>query len=268
MFKLIEQIRQENPLIHNITSPVVANDVANALLAIGASPMMAVAQEEMADIAHFAQATVLNTGMLTSNTLESMLIIGQAANQNGIPVILDPVGAGATTFRQQAIQKLLTEIDVQLIRGNAGELACLAGVPWQSKGVDAGKGPNSAGAIAQMAARRYQTVVAISGPEDIITDGQRTVRVFNGHPLMTKITGTGCMLSSICGAFLAVDSADLFAGTVAACTVFAVAGELAVQDLEDPGPGYFRPALMNRLYRITVPEIEKYRQIQEEKSHA
>lgn len=257
-FKLIEYIREINPLIHNITNQVVANDVANSLIAVGASPMMAYAPEEMADIGKMADASVLNIGTLTSETLEAMLLVGKSANERGVPVILDPVGVGSTTFRQKAIQKLLSEVKVQLIRGNAGELASLANVPWIQKGVDAGQGTTTVKELAELVAKRYQTVVAISGEEDIVSDGIRTVGIFNGHPLMTQITGTGCMLSGICGAFAATAARttnSIFDSTVEACILYAVAGELAVESLELISPGNFRAAFMDSLYNISSGKV-------------
>jgi len=256
-FKLVEQIRKTNPLVHNITNQVVANDVANSQLAIGASPMMAYAPEEMKEVARIAKSIVLNIGTITTEVLESMILVGKSANQIGVPVILDPVGVGATTFRKAAVRRLLTEVKVQLIRGNAGELASLANIPWSSKGVDAGVGDTLVKDIAELVATRYQTVVAISGEEDIITDGIQTVGIFNGHSLMTKITGTGCMLSGICGAFLAARTSTMtiFESTVEACIVYAVAGELAVESLKLPSPGNFRAALMDNLYSITSDKV-------------
>ncbi|MEG0618920.1 MAG: hydroxyethylthiazole kinase [Bacilli bacterium] len=256
-FKLIEKIRKNNPLIHNITNEVVANDVANSLLAIGASPMMAYAPEEMEEVAGIAKSIVLNIGTLTTEMLKSMLLVGKFANKNGIPVILDPVGVGATTFRKESVEQLLSEIEVQLIRGNAGELARIANIPWTSKGVDAGEGNVLVKDIAEIVANRYQTVVAISGEEDIISDGIQTIGVLNGHPLMTKITGTGCMLSGICGAFIAVGTRTMtiFESTVEACTVYAIAGELAVESLDFSGPGKFRSAFIDNLYSINSEKI-------------
>lgn len=262
----IEDIRNKQPLIHNITNQVVANDVANALLAISASPMMAYAAEEMEEVATIADAIVLNTGTLTDSVLDAMLIVGKAANRLEKPIVLDPVGVGATSYRQKSIALLLDKVDIQLIRGNAGELASLVGVEWQAKGVDAGVGSASVGEIARLAAEKYQTVVFISGEADVISDGRRTVYIRNGDPLMTQITGTGCMLSGICGAFIAVGE-DVFESAVAASATYAIAGELAVEELNPIGPGYFRPTFMNQLYHITNSTVKERLNMQEEISN-
>lgn len=252
---LLNKIRQANPLVHSITNQVVANDVANSLLAIGASPMMAIAPEEMEEVTGFAEAIVLNIGTLTTEILEAMLIVGRAANQRGIPVILDPVGVGATQYRQEAVSILLKEVTVQLITGNAGEMAYLADVDWSSKGVDAGTGMTSGKMIAERVAHRYQTVAAVSGKEDFISDGQTTVGILNGDPMLTQVTGTGCMLSGICGAFLAVDKYDTLESTVKACTAYGIAAEMARDNQDVKGPGSFRVSLMDALYNLSEKNI-------------
>lgn len=260
---IVDELREKNPLIHNIANQVVANDVANALLAIGASPMMAYEIKEMEDVAKIADAVVLNIGTLTEDVVESIIQVGQAANRLGKPVVLDPVGVGATGFRQTSVALILDKVQVQLIRGNAAELAHLAGVAWKSKGVDAGEGDASIAEIARIVAKKYQTVVFISGEKDVISDGNRTAFIQNGHPLMTRITGTGCMLSGICGAFLAVGN-NIFDSAVAASATYAIAGELAVEEMAVGGPGYFRPTFMNALYNITDTVIQERINIEED----
>ena len=167
---LLAKLRVEQPLIHCITNIVVANFQANGLLALGASPVMADAIEEAAEIAAVSSATVLNIGTLKRDTVEAIVLAGKSAVKHGSPVVLDPVGAGATTFRKESVQRILNEVDVTLIRCNAGELAAIAGVDWQAKGVDAGQGDADIEEIAKNVAVKYNCLVAVSGTIDIVTD--------------------------------------------------------------------------------------------------
>jgi len=159
-------------------------------------------------------------------------------------------------FRKEAVSRLLKEVKVQLIRGNAGDLAHLADIEWTSKGVDAGEGEASRKEIAEQVARRYQTVAAVSGKLDYVSDGRQTVEIQNGHSLLTKITGTGCMLSGICGAYLAVGKQSFFESTVQACTGYAVAAELAAEKSVVEGPGSFRVTFMDSLTHVTDQDVE------------
>ena len=179
---LIKKVRDTNPLIHNITNIVVANFSANGLLALGASPVMADAVEEVADMAKVANAVVLNTGTLNRETVEAMLIAGKSANEHGIPVVFDPVGVGATPFRTKVAQKLIQEVKLAIIRGNAAEIANLIGEKWDIKGVDAGSRSGNIVELTTLAAKKLDTVVVVTGKEDIISDGRTTYVVYNGHP--------------------------------------------------------------------------------------
>lgn len=260
---LLNRVRAENPLVHNMTNQVVANDVANTLLAVGASPIMAYAKEEVEDIVNVSNALVLNIGTITKEVAESMKIAGKKANEEGIPVVLDPVGVGATPFRQRIVEELFSDIQFTLIRGNSAEIATLAGVPWESKGVDAKEGTASREDIAKDLAKAKQCVVAVSGKEDIISDGVQTVKVLNGHPLLGRITGSGCMLSSVCGAFIGVSPTEAFESVVTAHTVFAVSGEWAGDSQEVNGPGTFKPALHDALALLTSEELKKRAKVEE-----
>ena len=201
---LLTKLRTEQPLIHCITNIVVANFQANGLLALGASPVMADAVEEAAEIAAVSSATVLNIGTLKRDTVEAIILAGKSAVKHRSPVILDPVGAGATSFRKESVRRILNEVDVTLIRSNAGELAAIAGIDWQAKGVDAGEGDADIEEIAKRVAEKHNCLVAVSGAIDIVTNGNELVKITGGHPLMTRVTGVGCLLSSVVGAFLAV----------------------------------------------------------------
>ncbi|MDS9471952.1 hydroxyethylthiazole kinase [Sporosarcina pasteurii] len=242
---LLAALRQQNPLIHCISNIVVANFQANGLLALGASPIMADAMEEVAEIAAVADATVLNMGTLNPTTLEAMIHAGKSATERNIPVVIDPVGVGATTFRKQSIQQLLQEVDVTLIRCNAGELAAIAGVDWTAKGVDAGVGDADIESIAKAVAKKHNCLLAVSGEIDIVTDGYQTFYIEGGHPLMTKVTGTGCLLSSVVGAFLAAAEENSVEAAATALTFYKKAGEKAAALAV--GPGDFAVHFLNAL---------------------
>ncbi|WP_412103396.1 hydroxyethylthiazole kinase [Rossellomorea aquimaris] len=249
MFELVSKLREENPLVHNITNVVVTNFTANGLLAIGASPVMAYAKEEVAEMASIAGALVLNIGTLSHGEVESMIIAGKAANEKGVPVVLDPVGAGATTFRTDMSRKILKEVKVSIIRGNAAEVANVAGETWTIKGVDAGSGSGSKVGLARKVANQFGITVVITGEQDVISDGKTTYRVANGHPILTKVTGTGCLLSSVIGAFAAIER-DHVKAAVTAVSIYGIAAEKAARLTVDKGPGSFQVEFLNQLSKI------------------
>lgn len=245
-FKRVDEVRTENALVHNITNIVVANDSANGLLAIGASPFMSSAVEEMTEVAAIADVVVLNMGTLSEDQLQAMHIAGKTANQLKKPVVLDPVGAGATTYRKQAVENLLAIVQPTLIRGNAGEIAALSGMEWAAKGVDAGSGDGDVVEMAKIVAKKYQTFVSVSGPEDVITDGTTVYVIKNGTTYFTTMTGAGCLLSCVCGAYLARKEAVL-EDVVMACGMYAVAGETVAKKLPHLAVGSFRDQLLDQL---------------------
>lgn len=257
-FNLLDKIRQNNPLIHNITNIVVANYVANGLLAIGSSPIMADAEEEMAELAQFSSALVINIGTLDAFKVKAMIAAGKAANQMGIPVVLDPVGVGATNYRKQVTTDLLSQIKFTAIRGNAGEIAQLAGIDWVAKGVDAGQGEGDIAQIANLAAKRHQCVVAVSGEIDYISDGCQLAMIHNGTKMFPKITGSGCLLGAVIGAFLSVGSPRYFDSVVQACTAYAVAGELAAKPLSPTKYGQFYTALLDQLGELNDQQVAQH----------
>lgn len=258
----LTKVRQQNPLVHNITNVVVTNFTANGLLALGASPVMAYATEEVADMAGLAGALVLNIGTLNEQEIAAMLLAGQGANRQGVPVIFDPVGAGATAYRTATARKIVQEVKVSIVRGNAGEIANVVGENWTVRGVDAGANKGDVVALAQTAARKLGTVVVVTGPEDVVTDGQRTYVVANGHPLLTKVTGTGCLLSSVIGAFAAVERDMLLAAT-SALVSYGVAAEIAAANQGQAGPGSFQIEFLNQLSKVSSEEIIKYGSVRE-----
>jgi hydroxyethylthiazole kinase len=237
-------IRERRPLIHNITNYVVMNETANAILALGALPVMAHAREEVAEMVGLAGALVLNIGTLSPPWVDAMLIAGRTANERGVPVVLDPVGVGATAYRTETARRLLDEVDVAVLRGNAGEVATLVGVEAEVRGVESvGVGGDSA-ELAREAARTLGVVASVTGPVDHVSDGERSAAVANGHALLATITGTGCMSTAMTGCFLAAKD-DPFEAAAEALVAFGVAGEDAA--LGAKGPGSFHVGLYDAL---------------------
>jgi len=244
---ILEKIRREHPLVHNITNYVVMNFTANALLALGASPVMAHAVEEVEEMVGLASALVINIGTLSQPWIDSMARAARAARDRSIPIVLDPVGAGATRFRTEAARRLIGEAPVAVLRGNASEILAVAGQKGITRGVESVHGTEDARLAACDLAKTYGIVVAVTGAEDFVTDSLRMARIANGHPLMGRVTGTGCAASAITGAFCAVER-DAFAAAIGALVTFGIAGELAA--LPNPGPGSFQVGLLDALDAI------------------
>ena len=246
--EILGRVRETRPLVHNITNWVVTNIAANITLAFGASPVMAHAREEAREMVRHAGALVLNIGTLTPALVEAMLEAGRAANERGVPVILDPVGAGATPLRTESALRILEEVKVDILRGNAGEVGILAGAGGKVQGVDAVGGPADGAALARTAAQRFGLVAAVTGKTDYVSDGTRVIAVHNGHPLLTAVTGTGCMASSVVGAFRAVEGDAVWAAA-SALGCYGYAAELAAG--RSQGPGSFQAALFDESYGLT-----------------
>lgn len=252
----LSKVRESNPLIHNITNIVVAGFTANGLLALGASPFMADACEEVADIAAMSAAVVLNIGTLNDAAIRSMLLAGQSANQHGVPLVLDPVGAGATAFRTEVTHRLVSELKITALRGNVAEVAHVIGESWTIKGVDAGAGEGDVPLLAVRAARKLGCAVIITGKEDIITDGSTTYVAGNGHPVLTQVTGTGCLLSAVLGAFLAVSGGAWLEAATEALSFYGVAAEIAAERTAGRGPGSFQIEFLNQLALVTPEQYQ------------
>ncbi|RJP94255.1 MAG: hydroxyethylthiazole kinase [Desulfobacteraceae bacterium] len=252
---LIEKIRATSPLVHNITNFVVMNSSANILLAVGASPVMAHSMDEVEEMTGLADALVLNIGTLQSDWVESMILAGKAANRKGIPVVLDPVGSGATKFRTDTVKRILEEIQISVLRGNASEIFSLASSDIRTRGVDSSLTVTpELLSDANELALKLRCILAISGPEDIVTDGQQLFRIANGHPLMTKVTGLGCGLSAVTAAFCArAGGGDLVSATAAALGYYGLCGEVAFRISNQPG-GFF-VAFVDALYTLSSEEI-------------
>lgn len=255
-FHYLTAVRECNPLIHNITNLVSAHFTANGLLALGASPMMAQSPAEMAELAGISGAVVLNMGTPSDEKVAAMLAAGKAANLAGVPVVLDPVAVAASSLRRETAARFRENINFAAIRGNAGEMAHLAGIAWQSKGVDAGSGNGDVAEIARKVAQTWSCVAVVSGETDYVSDGIRVARLQNGVALFPKITASGCLLSAVVGSFLAVAPREnAFQAACEACTVYAVAGELAVEGLQNHQVGSFTWRLLDALAAISTEQV-------------
>lgn len=253
----LTELRANHPIIHCITNYVTANDCANLLLACGASPMMADAPEETAEIVAASHALVLNLGTLSSSRLAAMHAAGITAQQRGIPIVLDPVGVGASAFRRDAAAALLAETAFTAIRGNLSEIRYLSGAANPDAGVDArAEDTASACDCAKSLALRTNAIVIVTGAEDIVTDGRATYRIRGGHTVMRQITGAGCMLSALTGAFLAADRS--LGGCAAAVCAMNRAGEAAAARMTaSDGNASCRNYLIDAMFRMTDRDISE-----------
>jgi len=258
---LLQKVRESKPLVHHITNYVTVNDCANVTLEIGASPVMADAIGEAADIASIASSLVLNMGTLNERTISSMIAAGEAANKKGIPVVFDPVGAGASKLRNDTAEMITSKIKLSVLRGNISEIRFVAGFCSQTKGVDASDsditGAEDAGQIAKDLAKKLGCVVVISGAVDVVSDGKKVVLIENGHPMLANQTGTGCMCSSLIGSFCGAEPADPFAASVSAMLCMSIAGEIAFKKAGQSGNGSFRAALHDAINCMDVHTLEK-----------
>jgi len=252
--ELLARLRKRKPLIHHITNMVVMNDTANVTLHIGGLPVMSHAKEEVAEMVGAAGALVLNIGTLTPEQVESMLTAGRRANEIGIPIILDPVGAGATSLRTESCLRLLKELHIAIVRGNSGEIGILTGLGGVVKGVDSVKDVGDPVIATKTLANRYGLTAVITGARDFISDGRRVTAVDNKHLMLKTLTGTGCMSTTVVAAFAAVERDYVLAAT-AGLTCFGLAAELAAPIAK--GPGSFKVALFDRLYHLTPEQVLK-----------
>ena len=248
------QIRSRATLVHNITNYVVMNTTANALLAIGASPVMAHAEQEVEDMVNIAPALVINIGTLNEEWTKSMFMAARRAKQKGIPVIFDPVGAGATPYRTRTSRQLLEAVSPSIIRANASETMALVTEGKLTKGVDSTASSDHALDAARTLSDQFGSVVCVSGEKDYIIAGKRMIVVGNGHPMMTRVTGLGCTASALCGAFAAVGS-DLADSTAYAMAVMGVAGEIAAA--RAAGPGSMQMQFLDALYGLSFEDIDQ-----------
>lgn len=253
--RLVAEVRSRNPLVHNITNYVAAPLQANALSAIGASPIMADEESEAEEMTGLSDGLLINIGTLNRHTIAAMHLSMRSAHAKGIPIVFDPVGVAATELRRQTALELLAKHPISIIRANAGEIAFLAGQASLSKGVDAGGTPDNPLDLARSVARRYQCIVAMTGPTDYITDGEHTYACDNGHPMMSVLVGTGCTLSSVVTAFAAVHPDQLLETAAAALAYYGLCGETAAQTAG--GPGSLQTNLLDTLHTLSEQQIQQ-----------
>lgn len=247
---LFSHIRSRNPLVHHITNVVTINDCANITLAIGASPVMATSVEEVEDMVRLANALVLNIGTIQAETFSAMLLAGKAANKIGIPVVFDPVGVGATPYRKKVANELLQQVKISVIRGNASEVNSLIGGNEGTRGVDAVEITMDRHKLAERAANLFSCVVVVSGKVDVVSNGIKTVQIENGDTWLTKVTGTGCMTTSLIGAFVGSTN-DYFSASIAGMSTMSIAGERAKNSLpEGAGIGQYKVKLMDEIFHM------------------
>ncbi|HYE10285.1 MAG TPA: hydroxyethylthiazole kinase [Patescibacteria group bacterium] len=263
--ELLLRLREKKPLIHHITNYVTANDCANITLAIGASPVMADDINEVKDITTMSSALALNLGTLNEQRLGSMLTAAQKANELSIPIILDPVGVGATTFRLEAATRIISEVRLSVIRGNLSEIKALYGLNSKSKGVDTAEilGTNHSGDleaayVARALACELNASVAITGAIDLITNGKTLFKVENGHPLMSRVTGTGCMCTSLIASYLGAGG-DSLTAALAGVVSMGIAGDIACERLDKSfqGTGSLKVYIHDAIYLLSPDNIVK-----------
>ena len=257
----VRSIRARKPLVHQITNYVVMNETANATLALGALPVMAHAVEEVEEMTRIASALVLNIGTLSERWIESMLLAGGTATACGIPIVLDPVGAGATTYRTETARRILDAVGVTVLRGNAGEIATLVGAGAEVRGVESMSTAMKPADLAREAAQQLGVIASVTGPVDHVSDGERVLAVANGDPLLAVVTGTGCMSSALTGCFLAGKPDEPFEAAAEALGAFGAAAEAAAAGAD--GPGTFHARLYDALYALDPETLDSRTRIEE-----
>ncbi|WP_018142610.1 hydroxyethylthiazole kinase [Alloscardovia criceti] len=262
--QLLENVRNTHPLVHNITNYVTVNDVANMLLASGASPIMADDPEDAVEITALCSALNINIGTLNQRTIPAMFQAGQRAAELGHPIILDPVGAGASSLRTNTALKLMDKLNLTVIRGNISEIKTLATGSGTTQGVDADvadkvadENIDAAIAFARELSARAQAVIAITGAIDIVADADHAYIIRNGHAMMSSITGTGCQLSALIAAFVAANPDHVLDATAAAVCAMGVCGEIGYARLSDAdGNSSYRNYIIDAMYRLTPQALE------------
>lgn len=265
--KMFENVKENGPLIHCITNYVTVNDCANILIACGGSPIMADDEAEVEEITSICNGLVINIGTLNQRTIPSMLLAGKKSNELGHPVILDPVGAGASKLRTETSRKLIQQVSFQIIRGNISEIKTLAIGSGTTKGVDADVADivtedtiDSVISFAKGFAKSTGAVIVITGATDIVCDSQKAYIIRNGHPMMSEITGSGCMLTAMMGAYMAANNENPLEAAAAAVTVMGICGELAQKLIESRGGGNstYRNYIIDEIYNFTSEKFDRW----------
>ena len=259
MTHTLKKIKEQKPLIHHITNWVTIYDCANIVRVVGALPVMAHATEEVEQMTSISSALVLNIGTLTVNLVESMVLAGTKANEKGIPVVLDAVGVGATDLRTEKAKEILKKVKISILKGNSSEIGTLAGADAETKGVEAISVKGDLIEIAKNLAGRNNLTVAITGEEDIISNGKDVYICKNGHPMMGKFVGSGCMAASVIGAFAAVEK-DYALASAYALSLLGIAGELAAEKAKTPDA--YKAALFDKIFDLREDEIEELKKIE------
>ncbi len=267
---LLNNLRDTKPLVHHITNYVTVNDCANITLAIGASPIMADDMMEVESITAISSALVLNIGTLNQRTVETMLAAGKKANELNIPIVLDPVGTGASAFRNETVKSLLEQIQFSVIRGNMSEIRFIAGLHATTKGVDVSEADSaqdiqSSIEIAKTAAKQHHCVIAITGATDIVSDGNHTVCLENGHQMLSNITGTGCMCSSLIGSFCSMTD-DYVTATTSGLLAMGIAGEIAFEKAGHLGTGSYRVSIIDEISMMNTETLQREAKVDETKN--
>ncbi|AOY77854.1 hydroxyethylthiazole kinase [Clostridium formicaceticum] len=264
LITILQEIKRQKPLVHHITNYVTVNDCANIVLALGGSPVMADDQDEVEEMVSIASALVLNIGTLNKRSMESFLIAGKKANEIGVPVILDPVGVGATNLRNEIVRRILKNVKLSVLRGNMSEIKNIYGIAASTKGVDSIDNPLDGGKeIALELAKRLQCTVVITGAVDIISDGGTVYYINNGHEMLTNITGTGCMSSSLIGLCCGTGKGSLH-GAIAGMMIMGIAGEKAQSRLKEyEGLGSFKVYLMDAISKFSIEDIQERGKVNE-----
>lgn len=253
--QLLRDVKTKKPLVHHLTNYVTVNDCANIVLALGGSPVMADDAGEVEEMVGIASALVINIGTLNARTIEAMLLAGKRANQLGVPVVIDPVGAGATALRTKTAARLLQEVKPAVLRGNMSEIKVMAGIDTRTRGVDSTDDSANGVEIASGLAKSLGCTVAITGVQDVVSDGSRTGLIANGHHFLAKVTGTGCMATSLIGCYVGVTD-DYYLAACAGLITMGLAGEKAANQLNgSEGIGSFKVKLMDGIDRLTPDEI-------------
>ncbi|KAL1917393.1 uncharacterized protein VTP21DRAFT_5049 [Calcarisporiella thermophila] len=252
----LADIRKKTPMVQQITNFVTMNELANATLAIGASPIMAHCKKEHEELARINKALVVNLGTLTEDWVESMIWAAQVSNNHKIPVVCDPVGAGATELRRSTCNRLLEQAYIDIIKGNYGEIATLAGEAVKMRGVDSiGEAKDPASIVSRLAKIEHN-VIAMSGKVDFVSDGERTFSIANGHEYLAHITGSGCMATSLIACFAGVEEEkDYLISAIGGLLFLGIASEHAAKRADVKGPGTFRAALFDEMYNLTPEDI-------------
>jgi hydroxyethylthiazole kinase len=271
MINAFERLKKTPPLVHNITNYVTVNDVANMILATGGAPLMADDQGEVEEIVSISSALYINVGTLNARTIDSMVLAGKKANALKIPVILDPVGVGASTLRNSAVERLVEEVEFAVIKGNISEIKAMitnvknaGGVDVQAQDLVHDDNLDETIHFLQGASKALKTVIVASGAIDIATDGKETALIRNGDPMMAKITGTGCMLGSVIATYCGANKEHIFEATVGALTAMGLSGQYAADKVERLGEGIasFRTYLIDAMSMLTIEQFEEGEQVE------